>query len=145
MAYISTSEVKRIRETLKQALPEFKFSVKKGSGSLSVDVAIMAGPLDLTVDCAENGHRQLNHYYLNNYHHSDLYEAVHDIIKRAPVEKHYNNSDAMTDYFDVAYYYHINVGAWDKPYQIKQPKKPYVKPDYATCAQTALAFTEMAA
>jgi len=28
----------------------------------------------------------------------------------------YDNSDAMTDYFDTAYYMDINVGQWDKPY-----------------------------
>lgn len=28
----------------------------------------------------------------------------------------YNNSDLMTDYFDIAYYMDINVGQWDKPY-----------------------------
>ena len=26
--------------------------------------------------------------------------------------------DAMTDYFDTAYYYGINVGQWDKPYEL---------------------------
>ena len=30
---------------------------------------------------------------------------------------YYNNSDAQTDYFDTAYYFYINVGQWDKPYQ----------------------------
>lgn len=29
---------------------------------------------------------------------------------------YYNNSDAMTDYFDTAYYYDINIGKWNKPY-----------------------------
>jgi hypothetical protein len=28
----------------------------------------------------------------------------------------YDNSDIMTDYFDTAYYLHINVGRWNKPY-----------------------------
>jgi hypothetical protein len=28
----------------------------------------------------------------------------------------YDNSDIMTDYFDTAYYLHINVGRWDRPY-----------------------------
>ena len=28
----------------------------------------------------------------------------------------YDRSDAMTDYFDTAYYMDINVGQWDKPY-----------------------------
>ena len=28
----------------------------------------------------------------------------------------YDNSDIMTDYFDTAYYLHINIGQWDRPY-----------------------------
>ena len=28
----------------------------------------------------------------------------------------YDNSDSMTDYFDTAYYLHINIGRWNKPY-----------------------------
>lgn len=31
----------------------------------------------------------------------------------------YNNSDAMTDYFDTAYYFDINIGRWDKPYEFQ--------------------------
>jgi hypothetical protein len=27
----------------------------------------------------------------------------------------------MTDYFDTAYYMHLNIGAWDKPYTITAP------------------------
>ena len=30
----------------------------------------------------------------------------------------YDRSDAMTDYFDTAYYYHINIGKWNKPYEL---------------------------
>jgi hypothetical protein len=32
----------------------------------------------------------------------------------------YDNSDIMTDYFDVAYYNNINIGKWDKPYELEQ-------------------------
>jgi hypothetical protein len=27
-----------------------------------------------------------------------------------------DNSDIMTDYFDVSYYYNFHIGKWDKPY-----------------------------
>ena len=30
----------------------------------------------------------------------------------------YDNSDAMTDYFDTAYYIDINAGKWNKPYKL---------------------------
>jgi hypothetical protein len=28
----------------------------------------------------------------------------------------YDNSDAQTDYFEMAYYIEVNIGKWDKPY-----------------------------
>ena len=31
---------------------------------------------------------------------------------------YYNNTDSQIDYFDTAYYYYINIGQWDKPYQL---------------------------
>jgi hypothetical protein len=36
---------------------------------------------------------------------------------------YYDRSDAMTDYFDTAYYMHLNIGAWDKPYKITAATK----------------------
>ncbi len=30
----------------------------------------------------------------------------------------YDNSDIMTDYFDVAWYVDINIGKWNKPYKL---------------------------
>ena len=45
-----------------------------------------------------------------------------DIIKTAPVsvggDAWFDKSDAMTDYFHTAYYFHLNIGRWDKPYQL---------------------------
>ena len=32
----------------------------------------------------------------------------------------YNNTDIMTDYFDIAYYLDVNVGKWDKGYVLKE-------------------------
>ena len=46
MAYIDTKSVAQIRKELKEKFPKFKFGVRKGSGSLSVDVTIKSGPAD---------------------------------------------------------------------------------------------------
>ena len=32
----------------------------------------------------------------------------------------YDRSDAMTDYFDTAYYVDVNVGKWNKPYIVTE-------------------------
>jgi len=39
---------------------------------------------------------------------------AHEIMN----EGNYNNSDAMTDYFDRGWYVSINIGQWNKPYKL---------------------------
>lgn len=42
----------------------------------------------------------------------ELLKKIFDIVN----ERNYDNSDVMTDYFDVGFYWEINIGTWDKPY-----------------------------
>jgi hypothetical protein len=124
MAYINANDVAQIRKELKEKFPKFKFGVRKGAGSLSVDVTIKSGPADF-VEPSGRGYIQVNQYHLGNYgpHEKFLSEIV-NIIKTAPSRGEgfhkgdvwYDRSDAMTDYFDTAFYFHINVGSWNKPY-----------------------------
>jgi hypothetical protein len=124
MAYIGAQEVKAIREALKARFPEFKFGARKGAGGLSVDVTIKQGPVDFFADRKSdhgNQHCQINPYWLHEHWEGEarqFLEGVVEVIKTAPARKWYDNSDAMTDYFDTAYYFHINVGEWNKPYTL---------------------------
>ena len=54
----------------------------------------------------------------------DHFNDIKDICHTAPAKAeggraYYDNSDAMIDYFDTAFYVHINVGKWNKPYVLK--------------------------
>lgn len=140
MAYINAEEVKAIRNALKKKFPEYKFSVTKEQGGLSVNVAIMEGPafkdeedrystyedkyvpVDLNV-----GHHQINHHWCKDHYpnNGELFEEITNIIKTAPYEAGvgdlwFDESDAMTDYFHTAYYFHIEIGKWDKHFKIKE-------------------------
>ena len=124
MAYINANDVAQIRNELKEKFPKFKFGVRKGSGSLSVDVTIKSGPADF-VDPHGRGYIQVNQYHLGNYGPNEQFlREIVEVIKTAPSRGQgfhkgdvwYDRSDAMTDYFDTAYYFHINVGSWNKPY-----------------------------
>lgn len=113
MAYISTQEVANIRKSLKTAFPEIKFSVRKGAGSYSVTVSVMKSPY--FDDGIKDG---VNHHYTNEHYKGQqrkVLSAVDEIIRNAG--DWYDNSDAMTDYFDTAFYYHIEIGRYDKPHQ----------------------------
>ena len=126
MAYIRTDEVKEIRNTLKEEFgPDLKFGVKKESGGLAVRITLKKGNVDFSdiYDAFNPGYAQINHYHLGNYgDHRDLFEDIIKVIKTAPGKaddgrEWYDRSDAMVDHFDTAFYFNLEVGNWNKPYE----------------------------
>lgn len=123
MAYISATEVKAIRDELKATFPEFKFGVRKSpGGGHAVDVTIKQGPTDFSdLYTHGEGYAQINQYWLERTgRHAKFLQKIIDIMKTAPAKIDgrgwYDNSDSMTDYFDTAYYMHLNIGSWNTPY-----------------------------
>ena len=126
MAYISAEDVKAIRTELKQAFPNWKFSVRKGSGSLSVDVSILQGTVDFSENL-HNGYTQVNQYWINDHWKDtaarDALNRINEIMHNAPGRanadrKYFDHSDAMTDYFHTAFYTHLSIGQWNKNYAL---------------------------
>ena len=121
MSYISTEDVKKIRVALKNEFgKKLKFGVRKSPSHHSVSVTINSGTVDFSDIMRNNTYDQVqvNQYHLQNYGvHKSLFEKIVEIIKTAPSNKWYDNSDAMIDYFDVAFYFDLNVGDWNNPYK----------------------------
>ena len=125
MAYISATDVKAIRTELKQRFPKWKFAVRKGSGSLSVDVNIMQGTESFD-DHFSNGRRyaQVNQYWIKDHFKDSserqaiemINEIMHNAPGRAGGKVFFDESDAQTDYFHTAFYTHLSIGKWDKDY-----------------------------
>lgn len=140
MAYISADDVKAIRNELKAAFPTWKFSVRKGAGSLSVDVTVQQGDIDfIEVYCAKgvdaneagwarkNRSVQINQYWINDHWGHDvaardalvrINEIMHNAPGRAGGQVFFDESDAMIDYFHTAFYTHLSIGSWNKPYAL---------------------------
>jgi len=127
MAYISATDVTAIRNELKAQFPQFKFGVRKGSGSLSVEVTIKSGPADFSDIFAHGaGHAQINEYHLGNYGEhepmlSKTSEIMHNAPGRAGGKVFFDESDSMSDYFHTAFYTHLQIGSWNEPYACTQP------------------------
>lgn len=116
MAYITTSEVAQIRAALKLHFPHIKFSVRREHFS-SVHVSIMKSPYDFS-EFTDNRGRQISQYSLSDYkEHGEMFKAIINIIKTGSDSKWYDYSDAMTDYFNTAFYLHLEIGKWDREYQ----------------------------
>ena len=122
MAFISAEDVKHIRNELKKELPQYKFSVVRDHHS-SVDISLMKGPAfkdfeyfdryahETKVGTLNEGHHQINQHWLEEFYgkeNAKVLDKIHVIAKTAPAKNGgkvwYNNSDAMIDYFDTAYY-----------------------------------------
>ena len=127
MAYISATDVQAIRTELKREFPKFKFAVRKGSGSLSVDVVIKQATYAFQDQFDKQGRRyaQVNQYWIKD-HFQDaeeraFIERVNEIMHNAPgradaSRAYFDHSDAQTDYFHTAFYTHLSIGQWDKEY-----------------------------
>lgn len=125
MAYISATDVQAIRTELKQKFPKWRFSVRKGAGSLSVDVNILQGTESFD-DHFHNGRRyaQVNQYWIADHFKDSserqaiemINEIMHNAPGRAGGRVYFDESDAMTDYFHTAFYTHLSIGKWDKDY-----------------------------
>jgi len=116
MAYMNQEKKAKIAAKVKPILKKYGL---KGSLSVhnysSISLNIKSGPIDF------GGNRiQVNHYWLDD-HYADrpvALAALKELKQAMLAADYYDRSDAMTDYFDTAYYYNINVGRWDKPYEL---------------------------
>ena len=121
MAYIGKEDVAAIRSELKQAFPNWKFSVRKGAGSLSVDVTIQQG----TANFEGKSYTQVNQYWIDSHWTNaedamvlkKISEIMHNAPGRAGGKVFFDESDAMTDYFHTAFYTHLSIGSWDRAYE----------------------------
>ena len=124
MAYIKTEEVKEIRTQLKKEFPGLKFSVKKINYS-KVSVTIKSGNIDFLGALKKENERDyitIWNDYKNQFIGNEIVQTVEKINNIVYGQNYYDNSDAMTDYFDTAYYADIKIGDWDEPYQLKTTK-----------------------
>lgn len=141
--YMTSAELSReIKKRLDAAAPQCKWSVTKSdySGGRSVKVALMAAPFAVFADeqdehgatAKRDGYAQLNHYsfrptnarnvevdgYCSNG--VRLTAKAWKVLKMADQianARNYDNSDPMTDYFDVNFYFDLHVGKWNKPFE----------------------------
>jgi hypothetical protein len=130
MAYITAKEVAVIRADLKDAFPGWKFKVCLDSGHLGVRVHFMEGPVPLYAYISDDWARkpmadrdpskqvsqhQINQYWFNEHHPAETARIIEHAL--AIISKtHWDKSDAMTDYFHCAFYIHMEIGTWEKPY-----------------------------
>lgn len=113
MAYMNQERKKQLAPGIKAVLQ--KYGMK---GTIAVRdhmvlvVNIKEGALPF-----EN-YEQVNPYHVSRFYEGEKREFLTELLSAMRGDMWYDNSDAMTDYFDTAYYMNINVGNWNKPYTL---------------------------
>jgi hypothetical protein len=111
MAYITKTEVATKSVALKELNKKFGVKARfSGSNSSELTLRITQGSIDFGHDYCD-----VNHYWIDkNFSGAakDYLNAALSIMK----EGYHDNSDVMTDYFDVSWYNRIVIGSYDKNY-----------------------------
>ena len=120
MAYISTEEVKKVRDAIKAEFPNYKWSITQSNHS-SLNISLLSADFEVNFGDHNNSCMPVNHYHLDRFYEEkvvSVFKKVEELMKKnAP---YFDESDSMTDYFNCAYYYDFSIGKWDKPYVCKK-------------------------
>ena len=127
MAYMSQEKKAKIAPVIKSILKKYKVK-----GTLAVRnhstlvLNLKSGSIDFIgnygntpearLDAAKFG-IQVNPYWYKDHFTGEAKKFLSEVIPAMNSGNH-NNSDAMTDYFDVGWYVDVNVGQWNKPYTV---------------------------
>ena len=138
MAYITKAEIQEKRKRVNALCKLYGITATvSGANTSSVTVTIRKGKIDFLgnhvetvrhnegvkqnqiIDNAEwyakRGYFTCNHYYLDRQFSGDALLFLEQVLSILKIG-YYDNSDAMIDYFDTAYYIHICIGTSEKPY-----------------------------
>ena len=126
MAYMSQENKKSLSPKIKEICKRYDVKATLSvDNHTSLELNIKSGSLDVLDDSTGNSRCRLdsdgglydsvNVYHYENHYTGKTLEFLSEVIPAMTIGNH-NNSDIMTDYFDVGWYIGVNVGAWDKPY-----------------------------
>ena len=117
MAYVSKETKKELAPGIKKVLEKYgvKGTIKVNRYSTLVVTLrkVPAGlftPKELTAG--------VNIYWIHEHFTGTAKKFLTELLAAMKGTKLYDNSDAMTDYFDTAWYNSIKLGEWNKPAEI---------------------------
>ena len=114
MAYANKETKAIIAANLKPVLKKFGM---KGSLSVRYHHAIVltltSGPIDFG-----SKFTQVNPYWFHEHYMGTAKKFLSEAIDALKSASWYDRSDASVDYFDTAYYFDINIGRWNKDYEL---------------------------
>lgn len=124
MAFVDQAKKSRIAANLKKVVPAgWKYSLAVRNHSTIV-MTIASAPFELLKAFKASDYfnpQTATHVDVNVYHYDKwiedqcVAEVMGQIVDALNTDNH-DNSDLMTDYFDVGHYVDLNIGRWNKPF-----------------------------
>jgi hypothetical protein len=134
MAYMNQERKAKLAPAIKAVLKKYGIRGTISTDRHSLSVNIKAGKLDFiqnfNTTCGNDYYQvargfipakdylQINPYHYDKHFSGTAADFFRELIEAMNVGNH-DNSDIMTDYFDVGWYTHVNVGRWNKPYVVE--------------------------
>ena len=133
MAYMNQERKQKIQAALKPILAKYGMKGTLKCRQHAITLTLRQGPIDFIGDLNEsrNGRLgvskdemrkhyelQVNQYWIDEHYTGVSLEFLKQVKTAMQAADYYDNSDAQIDYFDTAYYMDINIGRWDKPYEV---------------------------
>ena len=138
MAYMNQERKQKIAQALKPILAKYKV---KGSLSVrnhsSIVLTLKSGAIDFIGNsnrvCGNDfyqvqrgfkpttsGYDQVNPYWFQDHYDGDAKAFLTEAFKALKSADWYDESNAMIDYFNTAYYVDVNIGKWNTPYILEK-------------------------
>lgn len=128
MAYVDQAKKQKIAAALKLVVPTgWKYSLAVQNHSTIV-MTVASAPFDLlaafhpSYGCDKPPtYVSVNPYHINAHVWDEcVAEVLQKIVDALNTDNH-DNSDLMTDYFDVGHYITLQLGRWNKPFVCTTP------------------------
>lgn len=123
MAYMNQEKKAKIAPTVNEILKRYgvKGSLRVRNHS-SLVLTVRSGTIDFNRDYGDPQglavrRIQVNPYYYQSHFTGTALQFLAEVIPAMNLGNH-DNSNAQIDYFDVGWYTDVNIGDWDKPYQL---------------------------
>ena len=132
MAYMNQDKKKIIKAALDKVMKPrgIKYSLRVRD-NVAICCTIAAAPIDFLgnfkattgdkyqlKEGARLDHIPVNLYWIDSHFSGEAAKILEEAGEALKAAGYYDNSNAQIDYFETAYYMHLDIGQWNKPFKL---------------------------
>lgn len=128
MAYMSQERKAQLAPAIKAICKTYGIKATLSVNNYStLNLNVSSGKIDFLASgkrCGSYGEdntevaNTVNPYWYQSHYDGVAKDFLTEVHQAMNIGNH-DNSDIMTDYFDVGWYAHVNLGRWNKPYKLE--------------------------